>query len=269
MNKYAVSSFFRKIGLIHLMDTLKFYFEYLRQTPSRRQFKKENPSIVLPPAYFLYETYNLNYQSYYHNSIDTAQWLATYFSKYQYKKEDLYILDWGCGPGRVIRHLPNLLHHSCHFFGTDYNKRYVAWCKNNLKGISFQNNQLAPPMNYANNMFDIIYGISIFTHLSEEMHFLWFDELMRILKPGGILIITLHGEAFKIQLSDDEIKKFDQQELIIKANTKEGHRTYGAFHPTQFVHQLVGKHIVAEHTKGNVVNGKPQQDTWVIQKREE
>ena len=90
---------------------------------------------------------------------------------------------------------------------------------------------------------------------------------MRILKPGGMVILTLHGEAFKLQLSEEEQQKFDENQLIIKSHTKEGHRTYDAFHPTHFVHELIGKHELVEHVKGKVSNGKPEQDIWVIRKR--
>lgn len=68
-------------------------------------------------------------------------------------------------------------------------------------------------MVYENDFFDVVYGISIFTHLSKEMHYKWFNELMRILKPGGMVILTLHGEAFKLQLSEEERKNLTKTSL--------------------------------------------------------
>ena len=266
MNKYKISAFVRKIGFIQLLDKIRFYVDYIRTYNKRRNFIKNNPNVILPPAYYLYETYNLNYASYYYNSMDTAKWIINLIEKYQ-STTNIKVLDWGCGPGRVIRHIATMLDKSCELHGSDYNSRYVAWCKRHIPEVSFQQNQLAPPMTYENDFFDVVYGISIFTHLSKEMHYKWFNELMRILKPGGMVILTLHGEAFKLQLSEEEQQKFDENQLIIKSHTKEGHRTYGAFHPTQFVHELIGKHELVEHVKGNVTGGKPEQDIWVIRKR--
>src|SRR3989304_7134195 len=41
------------------------------------------------------------------------------------------ILDFGCGVGRVMRHLHHI-NGPC-LFGTDYNQDLIAWCHKNLK----------------------------------------------------------------------------------------------------------------------------------------
>lgn len=266
MNKYCFSARLRNLGLIRLTDRFSFYFKYLRTYKTRNAFLKNNPHVKLPPAYYIYETFNLNYFSFYNNSIDTTQWLINLFKKYKTLKS-LNILDWGCGPGRIIRHLPSFIDNSCSLYGTDYNEKYIKWCRKNISGISFSQNHLFPPMDYEDNFFDIIYGISIFTHLSEEMHHKWFNELMRILKPGGVLLLTLHGDAFKVQLTKSEREKYDTGVLVVKSKTKEGHRTFGAFQPIDFVKALIGKNEIVEYVNGEVKNGKPQQDVWIIRKR--
>ena len=255
----------RKIGLIKFADKLRFYFLYLRTYKLRKDFRKSNPKIVLPPPYYIYETFNLNYFSFYNKSVETAEWLVSYFEKYM-SLRNLKILDWGCGPGRIIRHLPSFFDKSCEFFGTDYNKKYIKWCTKYITGVSFSRNHLQPPLQYSENTFDIIYGISIFTHLSKEMHFGWFKELIRVLKPGGILLLTLHGNAFLSKLTVSERKNFGDGELVTKSNTKEGHRTFGAFQPIQFVKQLVGDNEIMEFIEGDIKDGKPQQDLWIIKK---
>src|ERR1043165_8053538 len=49
------------------------------------------------------------------------------------------------------------------------------------------------PLPYKDQMFDLIYSLSVFTHLSENHASQWLSEMNRVLKPGGILIITIHG----------------------------------------------------------------------------
>jgi SAM-dependent methyltransferase len=191
--------------------------------------------------------------------------LTSYFKKYK-SLENLNILDWGCGPGRVVRHLPNFVSDSCNLFGTDYNKKYIKWCIKNIPRINFKTNELRPPLSFENDFFDIVYGISIFTHLSREMHFKWFSELLRVTNTGGIIFLTLHGEAFKIKLTAYENTLFDNGELVIKANTKEGHRTFGAFQPNSFVRKLIGNNQILEHVPGVLIDRKPQQDIWIIKK---
>ena len=263
MNKYSISSTLRKLSLIKFADRLRFYFVYVATSKSRHIFLKNNPTIKLPPAYYIYETFNLNYYSFYNKSIETAEWLVSFFQKHTTNK-GLTVLDWGCGPGRVIRHLPNFMDESCQFYGTDYNKSYIKWCKQNIQKVSFSSNQLTPPLNYNENTFDIIYGISIFTHLSEKMHFAWINELIRVLKPSGIIFLTLQGNIYRNKLTKEEKRNFDNGKLIVKSNTKEGHRTYSAFQPAIFVEKLIRGSEILEHIEGEIVNGKPQQDIWII-----
>ena len=231
----------------------------------RRAFKKSNLHAILPPAYFIYETFGLDYEHFYNLSADAAKWLIAYFQKHIVLR-NVHILDWGCGPGRIIRHLPALLDKSCRCYGTDYNSKYVNWCTKNIPEVTFLQNSLEPPLAFDNDKFDVIYGISILTHLSEEMHYSWFNELFRVLKPGGILLLSLHGNAFKIKLSEAERKIFNEGRLVVLSKTKEGHRTYGAYHPVVFIQSLAGSNRVVEFEQGGFINGKPQQDIWIFQK---
>jgi len=245
------------------LDKIQYYASYAKSYKLRRAFYIENPNVKLPPPYFIYETFNLNYFSFYNKSIETAEWLVSYFRKYK-ELENLKVLDWGCGPGRVIRHLPSFMDNSCQFYGTDYNEKYIDWCIKNISNVSFTTNKLAPPLNYKNETFDIVYGISIFTHLSKEMHFAWFNELIRVLKQGGILFLTLQGNGFRNKLTEIEKKHFDSGNLVVRSKSKEGHRTFSAFQPVSFVKKLIDTHEILEHVPGEVKNGKPQQDVWII-----
>jgi len=266
--KSKLVALLRTLGLIQVADRIRFVVMYLRTIKNRRAFKAANPNAVLPPPYYLYETFNLNYQSFYSTSLESAEWLVSHFERHVQLK-DLTILDWGCGPGRVIRHLPEVLDSSCNFFGSDYNKKYINWCRANIPQATFEANNLEPPMVFESNMFDIIYGVSIFTHLSEASHWAWYKELIRVLKPGGIMFITFHGEAFKDRLTEAERTKFDLGKLVLKENTKEGHRTYAAFHPVPFVQELVKDDVVLEHIPGTIIDNQPQQDKWIIRKTAE
>lgn len=86
----------RKCGLGPLADKFRYYFLLQKTSNSRRLFRKKNPHAVLPPDYFLYETFGLSYTSYYEGGEETARWLIQYFKRYV-SLENEKILDWGCG----------------------------------------------------------------------------------------------------------------------------------------------------------------------------
>lgn len=100
------------------------------------------------------------------------------------------ILDFGCGCGRTLIHLSSLAPRA-HFYGTDIEKQAIDWCQQNLKFGTFSLSREIPPTQYAADMFDFIFAISVFTHLNEEYQFRWLEELQRIAQPGATLLLTV------------------------------------------------------------------------------
>lgn len=143
--------------------------------------------------------------------------------------ENPRILDFGCGCGRMTRFLPGAS-------GCDINPDLVSWCQNNLSQVNTRLNGMTPPLPYQNDSFDCIYSLSIFSHLPKNMSDRWLQELCRILTPGGILILTIHGmAALKIiresrihqdlfQMSSDDadslIQNFDNDHYIFRPYPK-------------------------------------------------
>jgi ubiquinone/menaquinone biosynthesis C-methylase UbiE len=262
-----IRSFFslilRNLGLIYSVDRVRYILHYLKNLPANKKFRKTNPDILLPPDYLIYESFRMDYNKYYYGGMETARWMISVLEKHVVLK-NMAILDWGCGPGRITRHLPSLLDKSCKIYGADYNPESIKWCRENIKAANFSLNSLSPPMTFDDNSFDIIIGISIFTHLSEKMHVAWFNELLRITRQNGIILISTQGEAFLEKLSKDEIKKFNAGNLVVRGKTREGHRTYSAFHSPVYMKKLISPNKVIEFIEGGKSKGRPGQDIWII-----
>ena len=77
--------------------------------------------------------------------------------------------------------------------GTDIDANAIRWCQENLTFASFSLSKETPPIGYEADSFDLIYVISVFTHLDEDYQFRWLEELRRIAKPGGIIVLTVNG----------------------------------------------------------------------------
>lgn len=268
MNRGDLSSLLRSIGILHAVDRFRFFITKIKNFQKNSTFKRENPTVTLPPDYLMYESFNLDYKKYYEDGKDTADWLTTHFRRYK-TLEGLNILDWGCGPARVLRHLPQILDSSNTFFGTDYNSKSIQWCKENIPTIHFELNGINPPTVFESDFFDLIYGISIFTHLSEASHHAWLQELLRIARPGSILFFTTHGDAFKSKLSAEESDQYSRNKLIIRGQVKEGHRVFTAFHPPAYMKIFFAQYgTILEHIPGQNHPGKyPEQDVWVLMKK--
>jgi SAM-dependent methyltransferase len=102
------------------------------------------------------------------------------------------VLDWGCGCGRVTRHFGPL---PVSVTGVDVDRETVGWCRENLPFGTYEPIPLHPPMQFNDGSFDLAIGVSIFTHLKEPDQFAWLAELRRVVRPGGVLLMTVHGET--------------------------------------------------------------------------
>ena len=105
------------------------------------------------------------------------------------------ILDFGCGWGRIIRFFIKDLEPS-KLWGVDPVEDVINTCKQNNRWCNFKAINPKPPGPFPDNMFDLVYSFSVFSHLSEQMSNDLLAELTRILKPGGMLIVTTRGRSF-------------------------------------------------------------------------
>ncbi|MBV8847969.1 MAG: class I SAM-dependent methyltransferase [Methylobacteriaceae bacterium] len=102
------------------------------------------------------------------------------------------VLDFGCGCGRVLVYLEDAV--GCQMTGSDIDGEAIAWCRDNLGGFAnFVQNGALPPLPLADARFDLVYSVSVFTHLPERMQFQWLRELQRVTRPGGFLLLTTRG----------------------------------------------------------------------------
>jgi SAM-dependent methyltransferase len=105
------------------------------------------------------------------------------------------VLDFGCGAGNVIRHF-DAEARSGEVWGCDIDERSIDWLERNLTP-PFRFRALspsAPVLPLPSDHFDLVYAISVFTHLADEWA-AWLLELHRVLAPSGILVTTFLGEG--------------------------------------------------------------------------
>ena len=174
------------------------------------------------------------------------------------------VLDFGCGCGRVLRHLSQ--YENVHLHGTDISRPGIAWCDANLNFAMFGTNRLLPPTRYRSSSIDFIYAFSVFTHLTQKLQKLWMTEMRRLLKPDGLLLITVHGDHYLNHLSEPEKAAFYNGRLVIKGGESVGSNHCAAFHPQKFVADSLapetGFKVVDFIREGAL--GNPKQDAYLF-----
>jgi SAM-dependent methyltransferase len=103
------------------------------------------------------------------------------------------VLDFGCGPGRTLTELA-ATGPGAEFFGCDIHAESIEWARAHLPQITFQRNEETPPLDLPGDSFDLVYAVSVFTHLTEHWSG-WLAEMHRLLRPGGLGIFSFLGEA--------------------------------------------------------------------------
>lgn len=143
------------------------------------------------------------------------------------------ILDFGCGCGRVARHWAAV--EGPEVYGCDYNPDLVAWCTANLPHLRVTRNQLAPPTPYVTGSFDLVYALSVFSHLDEVLQRGWLTEFRRLLRPGGLLVLSVLGERMRHRLSVEEQLLFDCGEMVVQRPRMAGRNLCTVYHPRSYV----------------------------------
>ncbi len=101
-------------------------------------------------------------------------------------------LDFGCGAGRTLRHFLAEAEHA-EFVGVDIDAPSIAWLQHHLcPPLRAVHGPTAPPLPLEPRSFDLIWALSVFTHLTDTS-LAWIAELHRLLKPGGLLIASYMG----------------------------------------------------------------------------
>jgi SAM-dependent methyltransferase len=102
------------------------------------------------------------------------------------------LLDWGVGAGRISQFFEK--NQSYDVYGTDIDPVNISNLHNSgLRKNRYTHMQPKKPIPFPDSFFDVVYGISVFTHLTEALQFYYLNDIARILKPGGIGIFSVHG----------------------------------------------------------------------------
>ena len=102
------------------------------------------------------------------------------------------VLDFGCGAGRVLPHFAELAPEAA-CVGCDVDEAAIQWAARHRRRLGWSLTSFQPPLPYADGRFDLVYSVSVFSHLDRGLVALWLDELRRVLAPDGLALLSVHG----------------------------------------------------------------------------
>ena len=240
----TVKSALNVLGLGAATRDIRNRSKYLFDAEARHRnarFKEHSApdGLPMPPPKLIYlVTGQFDAETFYHNGVIGAGCIRDILNRHGLDMNAFgKILDFGCGCGRVIRQWRTLT--GPRLYGTDYNPRLIDWCRRNLSFADFDVNKAGTPLSFADGTFDFIYSISVFTHLTESSQRFWMDEIMRVLKPGGHLLFTVHGVSRLNGLSPEQRQAFEAGSLVIVGSQYSGTNSCGTYHPQQYVRNVL------------------------------
>lgn len=116
-------------------------------------------------------------------------------------KDDMSVLDFGCGSGRVAHYLSQKITLS-RYLGTDVVQSLLDFARTKTpKHFQFtKHHALTIPAE--DDAFDVAYAFSVFTHLLQTEIFIYTKDIARTLRPGGRFVFSFlemraHWEIFE------------------------------------------------------------------------
>jgi 2-polyprenyl-3-methyl-5-hydroxy-6-metoxy-1,4-benzoquinol methylase len=175
-------------------------------------------------------------------------------------------LDMASGHGRVTRFMKGLFDD---ITVSDIKAEAVAFQQQQF-GFHGYPSTFKPEEFTPGRTFDVITVISMFTHLDEDLFRRWFAVLAALLNPGGVLLLTTHGQKIDPSVTPERPVSYtessEDQLFWYVSDAISDATKYGtsAVHP-DFVLKLAAAHHLQAEFHPYAMNSI--QDAWVLRKR--
>lgn len=105
------------------------------------------------------------------------------------------ICDLGCGPGHVARYLAQ---RGAHVVGVDLSDEMVVVARRRNPGLRFEQGNMLDLAGVADAAFAAVVAMYSLIHIDRPQVPIALAEMHRVVAPGGILAVAVHGGAGEI-----------------------------------------------------------------------
>lgn len=253
-------------SLSYFMRMCLFRWNVLRYLASNYAFKNNNSGFPMPPDSLLFETGSLHYHSYQNSGQEAALEIKSLCKIFR-NSPTLAILDWGCGTGRVTRHLPDYFPEA-KITGADVNPSCIQWLQNNMQGIDWIQSSTNLSDETISAQYDLIIALSVLTHLPANEQANWLNQLHGLLQPQGLVWLSTHGKTYLHQLTHHQKKQLSEQGILTLGADKKGSRQMRTYHTYAGMQSLLGSdwEIVMYYDGQKFPGILGGQDAWLLKK---
>jgi trans-aconitate methyltransferase len=248
------------------LHNLGYSFQQLKYQSKNIQWKNQHPFTALPPDTLLYETGKLDYATYFQSGQEAAAEIESLCKLFSISPIQS-ILDWGCGVGRVTRHLPTYFPNA-NIVGADSNPDCIQWLQNNIPAIQWLQSNAADRGETLTESYNLIIALSVLTHLPANEQTNWLKKLHNLLHPEGLVWLSTHGKAYLHQLTHQQKKQLSEQGIITLGADKKGNRQMRTYHTYPGMKLLFGRdwEIVMFYDGQKFPGILGGQDAWLLKK---
>ncbi|NUQ82353.1 MAG: class I SAM-dependent methyltransferase [Bacteroidetes bacterium] len=244
-------------------------FSYLRYFRRNQQesFVRNQLLLKMYPNRQVYEIFGkLDYHRFFASGEFAAQSIHSVLKPY-FSAEKPAVLDLGCGLSRVLNPLKKWYPEGT-FHGCDLDGDMIQWNARHFPENHYTVNLLDHPLPYSDQSFDLVFSLSVVTHLDADSIRILFGEVSRILKPGGFYLFTTIDDFYASRnLYGKEREAFYAGQPVLRPY-KDGSRLFTSYTPTIWIiSQLPDSLTLQVHHPGADLQIAGSQDVLVVRKK--
>jgi len=141
----------------------------------------------------------------------------------KYMKDNYKVLDLGCGTGRLYHLFKDF--QGVEYVGVDQSEGQIEVAKEDFPEARHKVAEMTE-LPFGEGEFDIIYCIATFHHLPDEVSRIKsLEEMKRVLKPGGKIIMTnwnLYSKSASKMVEKGKFKEFETGDFLVPWLDSEG-----------------------------------------------
>jgi SAM-dependent methyltransferase len=146
------------------------------------------------------------------------------------------ILDFGCGWGRLTRMLARDVDPG-NLYGCDPVESILGQCRQARLPAELARSEFLPRQIPFDQVFDMVFSFSVFTHISERAHMASLEAIHGALRPGGLFVATVRPPSYldfnplmkpaADALPPDRSRAVLEPRYMFVPHESEGHPQYG------------------------------------------